>query len=83
MPQHNLEAWGPSWGAMGVMDAPGWSLGGSGPSLCPTPTIQVAGRAGVCLFILITYPLGLSSCLCCETVGVTPSFPCIAGVLWS
>lgn len=30
-----------------------------------------------------THPLGLSACLCCQMVGVPPSFPCIAGVLWS
>lgn len=50
MPQHNLVGWGPSW-AMGVMDAPGWSLRGCGPALCLTATTQVAGGACVCLSV--------------------------------
>lgn len=38
----------------------------------------------LCLSVrLITHLLGLSACLCCETMEVPPSFPCIAGVLWS
>lgn len=80
MPQRNLEGWGPSQGVMGVMDAWGWSLGGSGPGLCLTPTTEVAGGACVCLSVcLTTHLLGL----CRQVGGVPPSFPCIAGVLWS
>ena len=73
MLRRNLEGWGPSWG---VMDAP--------LTLSLPHTHHPSCWWTLCLSVrLITHLLGLSACLCRETMEVPLSFPCIAGVLWS